>query len=67
MGISSKDLAAMQNRLSGKQRTAEPVLQVSSSGSRSAVQIVLGVDPSLRGTGYGVVQTGKSQPQCLGH
>ena len=32
-----------------------------------AHRVVLGIDPSLRGTGYGVIRTGKPHPQALAH
>jgi crossover junction endodeoxyribonuclease RuvC len=28
-------------------------------------QIVLGIDPSLRGTGFGIIRAGRPRPQCL--
>ncbi|HEX3987865.1 MAG TPA: crossover junction endodeoxyribonuclease RuvC, partial [Verrucomicrobiae bacterium] len=31
------------------------------------VRIVIGIDPSLRGTGYGVIQGGKPSPRALAH
>ena len=30
-------------------------------------RIVIGIDPSLRGTGYGVIQAGKPSPRALAH
>lgn len=33
--------------------------------NRRTAQIILGVDPSLRGTGYGVIRTGGPQPVAL--
>jgi crossover junction endodeoxyribonuclease RuvC len=30
-------------------------------------EIILGVDPSLRGTGYGIIRTGKPNPVALAH
>ncbi len=32
-----------------------------------STRIILGVDPSLRGTGYGVIQAGRSNPVVLTH
>lgn len=34
---------------------------------RSANLVILGIDPSLRGTGYGVVKLGKPHPVALAH
>lgn len=44
----------MQSRL---RRTAEPVLDATAPAKRH--EVVLGVDPSLRGTGFGVLVLGK--------
>jgi len=67
MGISLKDMAAMQNRLSGKEPGARPDLQATSTGRPISGQVVLGLDPSLRGTGYGVIQMARPHPRCLSH
>ena len=55
----------MQARLNG--RPARPAV-ISPTGPRPAArgpQTILGVDPSLRGTGYGVIRTGKPNPVAL--
>ncbi len=55
----------MKNRLSRVKAVATPVL---GSDLRSPVrshQIILGVDPSLRGTGYGVIRLARPYPQTL--
>ena len=53
----------MKARLDGKpRRTADvPV----SRRSPSVIRVILGIDPSLRGTGYGVIRAGKWQPVAL--
>ena len=33
----------------------------------SPSQIILGVDPSLRGTGYGIIRIGKNEPSAVAH
>jgi len=50
----------MKNRVAGKTPHATPVVPIplATRHSRLAPQIILGVDPSLRGTGFGVIQTG---------
>lgn len=55
----------MQARLSGK-RPAVPILDVSHSAAPAA-QVVIGIDPSLRGTGYGVIQPAKPLARTLAH
>ena len=58
----------MQQRVGGvSTRAALPVFE---SGFRSAANsrsVILGVDPSVRGTGYGVIQLGKPHPVALAH
>ena len=55
----------MQERLSSPKRTAGPVLDWTAPASAKAHQIILGLDPSLRGTGYGVIRLAKPCPQTL--
>ena len=59
MGFTSKQLADMQQRLTGGAESKPTSIKYDGS------QIVLGVDPSLRGTGYGVINTSKSTPTTL--
>ncbi len=60
----------MQERVSG--RKAKPAASRSadlaqSHSSISTHTVILGVDPSLRGTGYGVIQLGKPHHKALAH
>ena len=66
MGITTGQFEQMQKRLKGGARAVSPVFQNSHSGA-DAHQVILGVDPSLRGTGYGVIRLAKPFPQTLGH
>ncbi len=57
----------MQERLSRSPRSAAPVFnEVVSSVARTNA-VILGLDPSLRGTGYGVIRLGKPHPATLAH
>ena len=64
MGISAKQFEQIQQRLAGKSRpkgasiSAEPV---------AAHETILGVDPSLRGTGFGVIRVAKPHPLALAY
>ena len=49
----------MQQRLNGKPSRID-VPRLTPHASRLAPQIILGIDPSLRGTGYGVIRAEKS-------
>ena len=59
MGISARQFEELQERVSGKRRSDAPVAEAADH------QIILGVDPSLRGTGYGVIQLSKGDPATL--
>lgn len=68
MGISPKQFEQLQNRVSGaKRRTTVPALAATFSTTVRTHQIILGVDPSLRGTGFGVIRVAKPQPATLAH
>src|SRR5436190_7369047 len=63
MGISAKQFQQMQERLAGKtaaNRTAKMAVV-------NSHETILGVDPSLRGTGYGVIRVAKPHPIALTH
>jgi crossover junction endodeoxyribonuclease RuvC len=65
VGISLQQFKQMKERLGGATRAAAPLLETGLRRAVSSHQIILGVDPSLRGTGYGVIQYAKSQPRAL--
>ena len=52
---------------SASRRSPAPVHAAIAPRSASAHQIILGIDPSLRGTGYGVIQLAKPHPIALAH
>lgn len=62
MGISPQQFEQMQRRLSGSTRSAIPETKISSSH-----QVILGVDPSLRGTGFGVIRLARPISTTLAH
>lgn len=60
MGITPKQLAALEERVQGrKTRKATPATAV--SVAPSTPRVLLGIDPSLRGTGYGVLLLDRGQ------
>jgi crossover junction endodeoxyribonuclease RuvC len=65
MGITARQFEQMQERLSGAKRssskTAAPI------ETPRAHETILGVDPSLRGTGFGVIRIAKPHPIALTH
>jgi crossover junction endodeoxyribonuclease RuvC len=66
VGISLQDFKQMSDRVSGRRvRLAVPIMEP--TRRRATAEIILGIDPSLRGTGYGVIRTSKGSPIALAH
>src|SRR5438270_7348446 len=57
----------MQQRLRRPRPVAEPVLQVCAPMPSKTHVVILGLDPSLRGTGFGIIRMAKPFPQTLTH
>jgi len=67
VGITLQQFKQMKDRVRGSApRVVAPVFESSLRTARSH-QVILGIDPSLRGTGYGVIRLGRSQPTALAH
>jgi crossover junction endodeoxyribonuclease RuvC len=67
MAITPKQFEQLQARMLGPRRVPAPVLESAMRSTSSKTRIVIGIDPSLRGTGYGVIQAGKPSPRALAH
>lgn len=69
MGITPQQFNELQERLKSPRRAPQAVHGplVASSASRLDHELVIGVDPSLRGTGYGVIRMSKPHPVALTH
>jgi crossover junction endodeoxyribonuclease RuvC len=67
VGISLQQFNQMKERVGGPKRAAKPVLESGARRAAPAHQVILGVDPSLRGTGYGIIRLAKPHPQTLAH
>ena len=67
MSITPRQFKQMQERLSGPRHVPMPVLERNNGMRSTTQQIILGVDPSLRGTGYGVIRCARPFPQTLIH
>ena len=65
MGISPQQFKQMQERVENPRRTASPVFTATPLRDARVHHVILGLDPSLRGTGYGVIRLGKPAPQTL--
>jgi crossover junction endodeoxyribonuclease RuvC len=58
----------MQQRVgAGSARVAVPVFEPALRPVANSHAVILGIDPSLRGTGYGVIQIAKPFPKTLAH
>ena len=66
MGISLRQFEQMKNRAGGRTRNVSPVF-VPAQGIVASNSIILGIDPSLRGTGFGIIQTANPHPRTLTH
>ncbi|MCX6896861.1 MAG: crossover junction endodeoxyribonuclease RuvC [Verrucomicrobia bacterium] len=65
MGVTPQQFEQMQNRLAKPAKRLPVAPKRSGGGTPRLPTTILGVDPSLRGTGYGVIRTGKPFPQTL--
>jgi crossover junction endodeoxyribonuclease RuvC len=66
VGISLRQFEQMKERLGGK----TPRLGLPAATRRPSIitqKIILGIDPSLRGTGYGVIKLARPFPGTLAH
>lgn len=65
MGISPQQFEQLKTRV-GAKRTAAPASEpVVSKGSSH--EVILGLDPSLRGTGFGIIRVAKPHPVALAY
>ena len=67
MGITPHQFKQMQERLGGARRAPAPVFAPTPSAAARSHQVILGLDPSLRGTGYGVIRLATPCPRTLAH
>jgi crossover junction endodeoxyribonuclease RuvC len=67
MGITPEQFKRMEARARRSPRTAAPVFEPAAAAGRNPHTVILGVDPSLRGTGYGVIRCARPHPQTLAH
>ena len=66
MGITLQQFERMKDRLAHPARTPLSSLPaVRQTIAATGPQIILGIDPSLRGTGYGIIETAKPCPKTL--
>lgn len=65
MGITPSQFQQLKQRTASRKRVPGPVGTVTLSAMVRRHEVILGVDPSLRGTGYGVIRVARGKPECL--
>jgi len=67
MGITPEQFKRMQERLGRSPRAARAVFEPALQRGATTHEIILGLDPSLRGTGFGVIRLARPCPETLVH
>lgn len=65
MGISLQQFEQLKARVSSPRRAAAPMVEAASRKATGGSSVVLGIDPSLRGTGFGVIRFSKGSSELL--
>jgi crossover junction endodeoxyribonuclease RuvC len=65
MGVTPQQFRRMEERLNRSSRPIAVAVAPAFQAVAAAHQVILGVDPSLRGTGYGVIRLAKPHPLTL--
>ena len=67
MGITPEQFKRMEERLGRSPRAARAAFDPGPRLNTGTHKIILGLDPSLRGTGFGVIRLAKPCPETLAH
>ncbi|HHY85321.1 MAG TPA: crossover junction endodeoxyribonuclease RuvC [Verrucomicrobia bacterium] len=67
MGITPQQFKRLEERLARRARSVSPVPESALRLPAGGHQVILGIDPSLRGTGYGVIRCGRPHPVALAY
>jgi crossover junction endodeoxyribonuclease RuvC len=67
MGITPEQFKRMQERLGRPPRAARAPFEPALQRGATTHEIILGLDPSLRGTGFGVIRLARPCPETLVH
>ena len=67
MGISPKQLEQLQRRLSAPRSASSPDADADPGAIAFSSSVIVGIDPSLRGTGYGVIAPTADGSRALDH
>lgn len=66
MGITPQQFEQLKTRIGGK-RAPSPAVEISVSPISTSHEMILGLDPSLRGTGFGIIRFAKPRPVALAY
>ncbi len=67
MAITPRQFEQLQARLGGQKHLPAPAFQSDLRPLSAKSRVIIGIDPSMRGTGFGVIQSGKPGPRALAH
>jgi crossover junction endodeoxyribonuclease RuvC len=67
MSVTSRQFEQLKERLRHPKRDVQPVFASSLRPVAAGAQIIIGIDPSLRGTGFGVIRLARPHPVALAH
>jgi crossover junction endodeoxyribonuclease RuvC len=67
VGISLQQFERLKARLGGQAARTQEEPAAAMRRSPRVPLTILGIDPALRGTGYGLIRTGRPQPEALAH
>jgi crossover junction endodeoxyribonuclease RuvC len=67
MGITPQQFKQMHERVTGTRRPTAAVESLGRAAAPRKHAVILGLDPSLRGTGYGIIRLAKPVPETLAH
>jgi crossover junction endodeoxyribonuclease RuvC len=65
VGITPQQFEQMRQRLNSKRAPAPVLAPALNMNSGKRHEIIIGIDPSLRGTGYGIIRPAKPHPEAL--
>jgi crossover junction endodeoxyribonuclease RuvC len=65
VGITAQQFEQLKSRVSGGRRRAATPVFTRAPRATDLRQVILGIDPSLRGTGYGLICLARPHPQTL--
>ncbi len=67
MGITPQQFKQLEERLGRPRRAAAPAFAPGRVAKPASHQVILGLDPSLRGAGYGIIRIARPTPQPVTH